>query len=95
MARGDGFHFFADDEWIGEMTDATIPEGACGFAGQNYSEGPRAGFRLLEYAVESRPVEVEKAYYRWVHFLPAARQPPAAGQDLPRHGALPGGRWWS
>ncbi len=72
LARGDGFHFFADDQWIGEMTDATIAEGACGFAGQNYSEGPRAGFRLLDYAVESRPVEVERAYYRWVHFLPAA-----------------------
>jgi tetratricopeptide (TPR) repeat protein len=72
LARGDGFHFFADDQWIGEMSDATIPEGACGFAAQNFSTGPRAGFRLLEYAVESRPVEVEKAYYRWVHFLPAA-----------------------
>jgi tetratricopeptide (TPR) repeat protein len=71
VARGDGFHFFADDQWIGEMSDGTIPEGACGFAGQNFSAGPRAGFRLLEYAVESRPVEVEKAYYRWVHFLPA------------------------
>jgi tetratricopeptide (TPR) repeat protein len=72
LARGDGFHFFADDQWIGEMSDATISEGACGFAGQNYSGGGRAGFRLLEYALESRPVEVEKAYYRWVHFLPAA-----------------------
>jgi len=71
MARGDGFHFFADDEWIGEMTDATIPEGACGFAAQNYSEASRGSFRLLDYSVESRPVEVEKAYYRWVHYLPA------------------------
>ena len=71
LARGDGFYFFADDQWIGETADATIPEGACGFAGQNFSQGPQAGFRLLEYAVESRPVEVEKAYYRWVHFLPA------------------------
>jgi tetratricopeptide (TPR) repeat protein len=71
VARGEDFHFFADDQWIGEMSDATIPAGACGFAGQNFSQGPRAGFRLLDYSVESRPVQVEKAYYRWVRYLPA------------------------
>jgi len=71
IARGDGFYFFADDEWIGETTDATIPEGTCGFAAQNYSAAERGVFRLLALSVDSRPVEVEKAYYRWVHYLPA------------------------
>ena len=71
IARGGDFHFVADEEWIGEMSDATLPEGACGFAAQNYSETARGLFRLRDYSVESRPVEVEKAYYRWVRYLPA------------------------
>jgi tetratricopeptide (TPR) repeat protein len=74
IVRGEGFHFFADDEWIGEMNDATIAEGAVGFAAQNYSEAERGLFRLQALTLESRPVEVEKAYYRWVRYLPADPQ---------------------
>jgi tetratricopeptide (TPR) repeat protein len=74
IAHGESFHFFADDEWIGEMNDSTILEGAVGFAAQNYSEAQRGRFRLRALTVESRPVEVEKAYYRWVRYLPADPQ---------------------
>ena len=71
IVHGDGFYFFADDEWIGEMSDATLAEGAVGFAAQNYSEAPQGRFRLRALSLESRPLEVEKAYFRWVRFLPA------------------------
>ena len=71
LARGDRFAFFIDDEWIAETTDDTIPDGAIGFGAQNYEERPRGRFFLHHVMVESRPVEVEKQYYRWVHVVPA------------------------
>jgi tetratricopeptide (TPR) repeat protein len=71
LVRGDRFAFFIDDEWIAEATDDTIPNGAIGFGAQNYEERPQGRFFLHHVMVESRPVEVEKQYYRWVHVVPA------------------------
>jgi len=71
LARGDRFAFFLDDEWIAEVTDDTIPVGAFGFGAQNYEERPEGRFYLHSVAVESRPVEVERQYYRWLHVVPA------------------------
>ena len=71
IARGTGFSFYLDDEWIAEVDDETISEGTFGFAAQNYSEKDPGSFYLHRILVDSRPVEVEKAYTRWVHFIPA------------------------
>ncbi|MBN1837776.1 MAG: tetratricopeptide repeat protein [Spirochaetales bacterium] len=71
LARGDRFAFFLDDEWIAEVNDDTIPEGAFGFAAQNYGDHPEGRFFLNSVTVDSRPVEVEREYYRWVHVVPA------------------------
>ena len=71
LGRGDRFAFFLDDEWIAEVTDDTIPVGAFGFGAQNFEEQPEGRFYLHSVSVESRPVEVERQYYRWVHVVPA------------------------
>ncbi len=70
IAHGSVFSFFIDDEWIAEIHDETIPEGSFGFAAQNFSEKDRANVYLHRILIESRPAEVEKAYYRWVHYVP-------------------------
>ncbi len=70
IAHGSSFSFYADEEWIGEIEDESIPEGGIGFAGQNYAEADSASFRLMSFAVEARPAAVEREYLRWVHYVP-------------------------
>ncbi len=71
IARGAHFSFYIDDDWIGEVEDDTIRAGRFGFAAQNYDEEPRALFALDSLVLEARPLEVEKAYFRWVERVPA------------------------
>ena len=71
IARGDHFSFYAAEEWLAEIEDETLPEGTLGLAAQNFDERDPALFEFHELEVDSRPVEVEKAFERWVHVLPA------------------------
>jgi Flp pilus assembly protein TadD len=72
IARGPHFSFYLDDEWIGEVEDETIGVGRLGFAGQNYDDKPQAAFVLESLALDARPVEVERAFFRWVEAVPAS-----------------------
>jgi len=69
LARGGFFAFFLDDEWVAELADDTLSQGQIGFAGQNYEDRPQATVHLDHLELESRPVEVERQYYRWVRLV--------------------------
>jgi len=69
LARRGLFAFFLDDEWVAEVADDTLAQGQIGFAGQNYEDSPQAVAYLDHLELESRPVEVERQYYRWVHLV--------------------------
>ncbi len=81
IARGSAFSFYLDDEWIGEVTDDSIGEGRIGFAAQNYEEEVEARFYLKELSLDSIPVEVERAYFRWTGYVPIS---PEARVNLAR-----------
>ncbi len=70
IAHSSHFSFYVDDEWIGEFEDETIYRGEIGFAAQNFNEQERAIFRLDEISVDSRPISVERYYYRWARYVP-------------------------
>ncbi|MBN1522945.1 MAG: tetratricopeptide repeat protein [Spirochaetales bacterium] len=70
IAHSDHFSFFANDEWIAEIDDEKLFSGRVGIAGQNYDEADEAGFQINDFVVESRSIEVEKAFYRWVKYVP-------------------------
>ncbi len=74
IARGSHFSFYVDDEWIGEVDDDTIGSGRFGLAAQNYEERPQARFAFESLSLESRPIEVERAYARWVEVVPASAE---------------------
>ncbi len=71
IARGDHFSFYAAEEWLAEIEDERLGEGTLGLAAQNFDERDRAVYEFQELQVDSRPVEVEKAFERWVRVLPA------------------------
>ncbi len=71
IARGDSFSFYLDDEWIAELSDATLRQGFIGFAAQNYEERAEGDFFLHHIEIESRPIQVEKQFLRWTGYLPA------------------------
>jgi tetratricopeptide (TPR) repeat protein len=70
IARGEMLAFFLQDEWLAEFSDATLSQGYIGFAGQNYDEKQRAAFHLHSIQIDSRALEVEKQYQRWVRYVP-------------------------
>ncbi|MBA7487086.1 MAG: tetratricopeptide repeat protein [Spirochaeta sp.] len=70
IAHGSFYSFYIDDEWVAEFDDDTIPAGRLGLAAQNYNESENAIFNLKRFKVDSRPLQVETAYYRWVHYIP-------------------------
>ncbi len=74
ICRGNLFTFFIDDEWVAEVEDDTIPRGSIGFAAQNFDTKGSGRFYLDSLRVDARPVYVERAYYRWVHYFPARRE---------------------
>jgi tetratricopeptide (TPR) repeat protein len=71
IAHGSHLSFYCAEEWLAEIEDETIAAGTFGLAAQNFDEGERAAFRFSSLLVDSRPLEVEKAYQRWAHYLPA------------------------
>jgi len=72
IAHGSHFSFYIEDEWVAEADDDTLLAGGFGMAGQNFSQKTAAGFMLHHLLLESRPLEVEKAYHRWAHYVPVS-----------------------
>jgi hypothetical protein len=70
IARDTYFSFYVDDDWIAEVEDDTLFEGRIGFTAQNYNEHPEALFYLNRFLIESRPIEVEKHFERWINYIP-------------------------
>jgi len=71
IAHGSSFSFYVDREWIGEIDDDKLLSGRVGVAGQNFNEEDRAEVRFHSLTIESRPVRVEKEYWRWARYVPA------------------------
>ncbi len=71
LAHGSHFSFFLGDSWIGEIENDSIGAGGIAFAGQNYGDKDRARLTLHTLTLESRPIEVERLYYRWNRYVPA------------------------
>jgi tetratricopeptide (TPR) repeat protein len=71
VARGSNFSFYTDNEWLAEYEDDTLNMGKFGLAAQNYNQKARAEFMVRSLAIDSRSLEVEKAYYRWNNYIPA------------------------
>ena len=70
IAHGSYFSFFIDDEWVAEIEDEKLLCGKIGLAAQNFLEEENASFAFHDLLVESRPVHVEKAHWRWVRYVP-------------------------
>ncbi len=70
IARGSHFSLYLEEEWIGEIVDETIPSGMFAFAVQNYDAADSVCVALREFAIDSRPIEVEAAFYRWTSYIP-------------------------
>ena len=71
IAHGEHFSFYADHEWMAEIDDDKLAAGRVGLAAQNFDEESKAVFRLHRLQIDSRPVAVEKAYWRWTRYVPA------------------------
>ncbi len=69
IAHETSFAFFINGEWIAELDDEMIDTGYLAFAGQNYGDSKGAAFYLREFILESRPMEVEVLFQRWVNYL--------------------------
>jgi tetratricopeptide (TPR) repeat protein len=77
IARGGRLTILIDDKWAAEAEDAGFDRGHIAFAAQNYGDSGGGRFRLRSCAIDSRPLEVEAAYYRWNYYLapdPEARR---------------------
>ena len=74
IVRGTHFSFYIDDQWIAEIADDTLTSGGVSFAIQNYNDADEVTACLLDFILESRPVEVEAAWYRWTSLIPADTQ---------------------
>jgi tetratricopeptide (TPR) repeat protein len=70
IAHDTHFSFYIDDEWIAELEDDTLTAGYIGFAAQNFTEKTDATFYMKRCFLDSRPVEVEKQFIRWVTHIP-------------------------
>ena len=72
IGHGSRFSFLVDEEWVAEADDETLPEGAVGFAAQNFAGSGRGVFRLRHFALEARPVVVEREHLRCWYYLPVS-----------------------
>ncbi len=60
-----------NDRWVAECEDDTIQAaGKVAVAGQLWGRGDAASARVVSFAVESRPLDVEAIYTRWNQYLP-------------------------
>ncbi len=66
IVHGVSITLFLEDIWIGEIDDESIDAGYIAFAGQNYSDIKSANFRLSEFRVESRAINVENIFQKLV-----------------------------
>ena len=73
IARDDSFVFTINREWVGEFSDENLHSGRIAFGGQNYDETDRASFFLEKLDLNSIPIDVEAAYYRWSKVQEAPR----------------------
>jgi len=69
IALGDRLTLVVNGEWAAEVVDATLSAGHVAFAAANYGEADRAEVRLLSFRVDSRPIDVEAAHYRWSAYI--------------------------
>jgi tetratricopeptide (TPR) repeat protein len=70
VARGTRISVTIDNDWVGEVEDETLAEGAVCVAAQNYDEQPVAAFHLHRIEVDARPVEVEREHLRLSYHFP-------------------------
>ncbi|RPJ07394.1 MAG: tetratricopeptide repeat protein [Spirochaetaceae bacterium] len=71
IGRGSHFSFYINDEWVAEISDETLASGKVGLAAQNYEEADTVSFKYTSFQLDSRPLEVEKSFLRWVKYIPA------------------------
>ncbi|MBN1698605.1 MAG: tetratricopeptide repeat protein [Spirochaetales bacterium] len=74
IAQDTHFSFYIDDEWVAELEDDTLSAGSIGFAAQNYNEKKEARFYMKRFLIDSRPIEVDRHFERWVHHIPQEPQ---------------------
>ncbi|WP_319558786.1 tetratricopeptide repeat protein [Marispirochaeta sp.] len=65
IARDSSFVFTVNGEWVGEFSDDNLYSGRIAFGGQNYDDSNQARFLLERLELNSVPIEVEAAFYRW------------------------------
>ncbi len=70
IVSGERFVFVVNDAWTAEVTDGTLSMGKTAFALADYQNESGATARLERCRIESRPAEVEAAYYRWNKYIP-------------------------
>lgn len=70
IARGSHFTIIVNEQWFAEAEDSTLASGKFSFACQNYGQNPSSSARLLRLDIDSRPMEVESAYYKWNSLMP-------------------------
>jgi tetratricopeptide (TPR) repeat protein len=70
IAHDRHFSFYIDDEWIAELEDDTLTAGYIGFAAQNFNEKSAASFYMKRFLLDTRPLQVEKQFERWVDHIP-------------------------
>jgi tetratricopeptide (TPR) repeat protein len=71
IAHGSLFSFYLGQEWIAEIDDDKLLSGRVGVAAQNFNEEEKAVVRFHRLTLESRPVQVEREYWRWARYVPA------------------------
>lgn len=74
IALGDRITLVLNGRWIAEVQDSTLSAGHLAFAAANYGEADEAVARLISLKVESRPIEVEAAHYRWATYVRVPRE---------------------
>jgi tetratricopeptide (TPR) repeat protein len=72
VAHGSRFSFLVDDEWVAELEDETLPEGGIGFAAQNFAGAGTGVFRMRRFALDARPLDVERDYLRASYYAPVS-----------------------
>ncbi|MDP3179771.1 MAG: tetratricopeptide repeat protein, partial [Spirochaetaceae bacterium] len=67
IARGSHFTILVNDHWVGEAVDDSFRQGHFAFAAQAFEAPMTAAMKACR--LDSRPLEVEAAYYRWNYYI--------------------------